>query len=93
MRKPNPIARSLKLRQFKTKIVKPKKGKGSYRRKSRSLPFFVYKKRGQHLRFTSLHWPLYYGQQGNFSAPTCYLPNSKTFIKNTLHRRLFRLHG
>lgn len=44
MRKPNPIARSLKLRQFKTKIVKPKKGKGSYRRKSRSLPFFVCKK-------------------------------------------------
>jgi len=39
MRTKNPVARSLKLRRFKLKIVKPRKGKGSYTRKGKSLPF------------------------------------------------------
>lgn len=39
MRKRNPLARVVKLRQFRLKIVKPKKGKGSYTRKGKSLPF------------------------------------------------------
>jgi stalled ribosome alternative rescue factor ArfA len=42
MRTKNPVARSLKLRRFRLKIVKPRKGKGSYRRKGRTLPFSMW---------------------------------------------------
>ncbi|RWB95602.1 MAG: ribosome alternative rescue factor ArfA [Mesorhizobium sp.] len=34
--KRNPIARSLRAGHLKAQIVRPKKGKGSYRRKGRS---------------------------------------------------------
>lgn len=42
MRTKNPVARSLKLRRFRLKIVKPRKGKGSYTRKGKSLPFSMW---------------------------------------------------
>ena len=35
MRKKNKIAKDLFTRKFKTRIVKPKKGKGSFKRKKR----------------------------------------------------------
>tara|TARA_B110001452_G_scaffold57103_1_gene44268 strand:- start:757 stop:867 length:111 start_codon:yes stop_codon:yes gene_type:complete len=33
LKKKNPIAKELKTNKFKTRVVKPKKGKGSYKRK------------------------------------------------------------
>jgi len=42
MRKQNPVAKSLKLRRFRLKIVKPRKGRGSYTRKGKSLPFSMW---------------------------------------------------
>ena len=33
--KKNPIAKELRTKKFKSKIVKPKKGKGSFKRKKR----------------------------------------------------------
>lgn len=36
-RKPNPMAKALEQKQFGPKVVKPKKGKGSYTRKGRGL--------------------------------------------------------
>ena len=33
--KKNPIAKELRTKKFKSKVVKPKKGKGSFRRKKR----------------------------------------------------------
>ena len=35
----NPVAKGLSDPKFKPQVVKPKKGKGSYTRKGKSLPF------------------------------------------------------
>tara|TARA_B100000768_G_C11259129_1_gene367914 strand:- start:675 stop:782 length:108 start_codon:yes stop_codon:yes gene_type:complete len=35
MLKKNPIAKNLRTSKFKTRIVKPKRGKGSFKRKSK----------------------------------------------------------
>ena len=35
LNKKNPIAKELRSKKFKSKVVKPKKGKGSFRRKKR----------------------------------------------------------
>jgi stalled ribosome alternative rescue factor ArfA len=37
MKKKNPIAKDLRTRKFKPRVVKAKRGKGSYKRKKSSL--------------------------------------------------------
>lgn len=37
-RKRNPIARDLRTPKYRPRVVRPRKGKGSYRRKSQGVP-------------------------------------------------------